>query len=117
MAVASACIILCRGNRASRQAAYRYLLVHVAGGACLMAGIVFQLHESQSLAVVTPAAGSPAFYLILIGFCLNAAVPPLHAWLPDAYGEATVTGAVFMCAFTTKTAVYALAISPSTSST
>jgi multicomponent Na+:H+ antiporter subunit D len=34
--------------------------------------------------------------------------PPLHAWLPDAYGEATFNGSVFMCAFTTKTAVYAL---------
>ena len=34
---------------------------------------------------------------------------PLHAWLPDAYPEATVTGAVFMSAFTTKTAVYVLA--------
>ena len=49
-----------------------------------------------------------AFYLILIGFMLNAAVPPLHAWLTDAYPEATVTGAVFLSAFTTKTAVYAL---------
>jgi len=48
-------------------------------------------------------------FLIMIGFILNAAVPPLHAWLPDAYAEATVSGAVFMCAFTTKTAVYALA--------
>jgi multicomponent Na+:H+ antiporter subunit D len=48
-------------------------------------------------------------YLIMAGFILNAAVPPLHAWLPEAYSEATVTGAVFMCAFTTKTAVYALA--------
>ncbi len=50
-----------------------------------------------------------ADYLIMIGFMLNAAVPPIHAWLPDAYPEATVTGAVFMCAFTTKTAVYVLA--------
>ena len=49
-----------------------------------------------------------AVYLIMIGFILNAAVPPLHAWLPDAYGEATFNGSVFMCAFTTKTAVYAL---------
>ena len=40
---------------------------------------------------------------------LNAAVPPLNAWLTDAYPEATVTGAVFMSAFTTKTAVYVLA--------
>ena len=51
---------------------------------------------------------TPAIYLIMIGFILNAAVPPLHAWLPDAYGEATFNGSVFMCAFTTKTAVYAL---------
>lgn len=48
-------------------------------------------------------------YLILAGFMLNAAVPPLNAWLTDAYPEATVTGAVFMSAFTTKTAVYVLA--------
>ena len=46
--------------------------------------------------------------LILVAFLLNAAVPPLGAWLPDAYPEATVTGAVFMTAFTTKSAVYAL---------
>jgi multicomponent Na+:H+ antiporter subunit D len=49
-----------------------------------------------------------ASYLVLAGFLLNAAVPPLHGWLPDAYSKATVTGSVFMCAFTTKTAVYAL---------
>jgi multicomponent Na+:H+ antiporter subunit D len=39
---------------------------------------------------------------------LNAAVPPLHAWLADAYPKATVTGAVFLSAFTTKSAVYVL---------
>jgi formate hydrogenlyase subunit 3/multisubunit Na+/H+ antiporter MnhD subunit len=50
----------------------------------------------------------PAFYLILVGFMINAAVPPLHAWLADAYPEATVTGAIFLSALTTKTAVYTL---------
>jgi hypothetical protein len=39
---------------------------------------------------------------------INAAVPPLHAWLTDAYPEATVTGAIFLSALTTKTAVYVL---------
>ena len=43
------------------------------------------------------------------GLMLNAAVVPLHSWLPDAYSKATIGGAVFMCAFTTKTAVYTLA--------
>jgi multicomponent Na+:H+ antiporter subunit D len=46
--------------------------------------------------------------LILVAFLLNAAVPPLGPWLPDAYPAATVTGAVFMTAFTTKSAVYVL---------
>jgi multicomponent Na+:H+ antiporter subunit D len=53
-------------------------------------------------------AGTTAFTLILAAFLLNAAVPPLGAWLSDAYPEATVTGAVFLTAFTTKSAVYAL---------
>jgi multicomponent Na+:H+ antiporter subunit D len=57
---------------------------------------------------MTPYAWSPAFILILVAFLLNAAVPPLGAWLPDAYPEATVTGAVFLTAFTTKSAVYSL---------
>jgi multicomponent Na+:H+ antiporter subunit D len=46
--------------------------------------------------------------MILVAFLLNAAVPPLGAWIPDAYPEATVTGAIFMTAFTTKSAVYVL---------
>ena len=33
----------------------------------------------------------------------------LHNWLQDAYPEATVTGTVFLSAFTTKLAIYALA--------
>ena len=48
------------------------------------------------------------FISSLIGVIVNAAVPPLHAWLTDAYPEGTVTGSVFMSAFTTKTAVYVL---------
>jgi len=47
-------------------------------------------------------------YLILFAFLINAAVPPLHAWLADAYPEATVTGAVFLTTFTTKSAIYVL---------
>ncbi|HBX66306.1 MAG TPA: Na+/H+ antiporter subunit D, partial [Balneolaceae bacterium] len=45
---------------------------------------------------------------MLLGVALNTAVPPLHAWLADAYPKATITGAVFMCALTTKSAVYVM---------
>jgi multicomponent Na+:H+ antiporter subunit D len=110
MAIASTFLIWFRGRKESLAAGYRYLLIHMAGGVALLAGIMLTYRATGSLAfnaldVAHPTAGT---WLIAIGFILNAAVPPLHAWLPDAYGEATFNGSVFMCAFTTKTAVYAL---------
>ncbi len=108
--VFSAALIFLRGTRRAIGAGYRYVLVHVTGGLLLLAGILLRYHESGTIAFtgLDPAAAGTAEYLILAGFLLNAAVPPLHAWLPDAYGAATVVGSVFMCAYTTKTAVYAL---------
>jgi multicomponent Na+:H+ antiporter subunit D len=111
MAFASVFLVWYRRKRRSMEAGFRYLMVHVAGGLILFAGIFLRyqaLHDLHFTRILVPDAGL-AEYLIMIGFALNAAVPPIHAWLPDAYPEATVTGAVFMCAFTTKTAVYVLA--------
>ena len=109
--VTSVCLVFLRKNRASLRAGYRYFLVHTAGGLALLAGIFLLYYHTGSLAFgpFEPNNASWAVYLIMAGFLLNAAVPPLHAWLPDAYGSATVVGSVFMCAYTTKTAVYALA--------
>jgi multicomponent Na+:H+ antiporter subunit D len=111
MAFASTFLIWFRREPASLKAGFRYLLMHIFGGLLLLAGIFLHYKNTGSMAfVLIPKAGAGfAEYLILAGFALNAAVFPLHAWLPDAYPEATVTGAVFMCAFTTKTAVYVLA--------
>jgi multicomponent Na+:H+ antiporter subunit D len=111
MAFASTFLIWYRKKKRSIEAGYRYLLVHTAGGLVLLAGIflLYQTGHDLSFGVFSQEGAGWAEYLIMIGFLLNAAVPPIHAWLPDAYPEATVTGAVFMCAFTTKTAVYVLA--------
>ncbi len=110
MAFSSVFLVWFRGRAESLPAGYRYLLVHVAGGLFLLAGMVLYCRAQGSWAfnAMDVHHPTPAMYLIMMGFILNAAVPPLHAWLPDAYGEATFNGSVFMCAFTTKTAVYAL---------
>ncbi len=110
MAFSSVFLIWFRGRTESLAAGYRYLLVHVAGGLALLAGIMLHVHATGSWAFELFDVGHPslASYLVLAGFLLNAAVPPLHAWLPDAYGEGTFNGSVFLSAFTTKTAVYAL---------
>jgi multicomponent Na+:H+ antiporter subunit D len=97
-----------RGNVVSMAAGYRYVLVHAAGGMVLAAGIVLYYVQTGSVAFDLIEGGGLAFYLILAGFMVNAAVPPLHAWLADAYPEATVTGAIYLSALTTKAAVYTL---------
>ncbi len=111
MAFASVFLIWYRKRKKSIDAGYRYLLVHTFGGLILLGGIFLRYQNVGDLTfeLISVDNATLADYLIMIGFMLNAAVPPIHAWLPDAYPEATVTGAVFMCAFTTKTAVYVLA--------
>ena len=109
MAFSSVFLILYRRTDAAYGAAFRYILVHIFGGVCLIGGAVMYYAQTQSFAFNPMELAGPGAALILIAFIINAAVPPLGAWLPDAYPEATISGAVFMSAFTTKSAVYALA--------
>jgi multicomponent Na+:H+ antiporter subunit D len=110
MAASSVILIWSSRNREARRAGLRYIFYHVFGGGLLLVGILMQAGRSGSLAITALARGSSAAsWLILLGLAVNAAVVPLHTWLSDSYPKATITGAVFLSAFTTKTAVYALA--------
>jgi multicomponent Na+:H+ antiporter subunit D len=110
MAFSAAILVWLKRSKEAVAAGFRYLLVHIFGGVCLLGGIIIHLAQTGSIAFDSMMAyeGGIAFYLILLSFIINAAVPPFGAWLPDAYPEASVTGAVFMTAFTTKSAVYVL---------
>ncbi|MEX2614681.1 MAG: Na(+)/H(+) antiporter subunit D [Alphaproteobacteria bacterium] len=108
MAFASVLLIWCRRDPVSWSAGWRYVMVHAAGGVILLAGIILYYRQTGSIEFDAIRNVGPAFYLILVGFMINAAVPPLHAWLTDAYPESTITGAIFLSALTTKTAVYTL---------
>src|SRR5690625_7756742 len=83
----------------------RYLIYHILGGGLLLGGIIWHISTTGSLAVESLAQEyTPANIMMLLGVSVNAAVIPLHTWLADAYPKATITGAVFMSAFTTKSA-------------
>lgn len=111
MAFASTFLVWFNKDKGALAAGYRYLLVHTFGGVVLLLGFVLRYQATGDLSFVQLDEQNTYLYtwLIMAGLMLNAAVPPLHSWLPDAYSKATVTGAVFMCAFTTKTAIYTLA--------
>jgi multicomponent Na+:H+ antiporter subunit D len=110
MSVSSTFLVWLNRKPVSIRAGLRYFLFHTCGGLFILAGLLLRYRAVDSLAFIAVSPENARFFdwLMLIGFCVNAAVVPLHAWLPDTYPEATVPGAVFMCTFTTKTAVYAL---------
>jgi multicomponent Na+:H+ antiporter subunit D len=108
MAASSVFLIWYQRDKAALGAGFRYLMVHLFGGSALLAGIIIHVSTTGSIQFGVIDYGSLSSLLILLGFIINAAVPPFHAWLSDAYPEATVTGSVFLTAFTTKSAVYVL---------
>lgn len=109
LTVCSLLTIWNRRSAVSLAAGTRYVLFHIAGGMCLMGGILLLAGTGHPLTLEALRLGGPASWLVLIGVAANAALPPLHAWLPDAYPTASPAGSVFLSAFTTKAAVYVLA--------
>jgi len=101
-------MIVWLGGPGARGAGQRYIIVHLLGGVLLMAGIAGHVAETGSIAFEAMHVDTPAHWLILAGFLLNAGAWPMSAWLPDAYPEASWSGTVFLSAFTTKTAVLVL---------
>jgi multicomponent Na+:H+ antiporter subunit D len=109
MAVSSTWLIWARRTEESWKAGMRYVLVHLFGGGLLFAGILIHISSTGETSLVPFTQGSgAASWLILAGVAINTAIPPLHAWLVDAYPQGTVTGSVFLSALTTKSAVYVL---------
>ncbi|MDH3616521.1 MAG: Na(+)/H(+) antiporter subunit D [Gammaproteobacteria bacterium] len=109
LAISSVFLIWARRTPKATNAGFRYLVIQVLSGIILLAGVLIHVSRTGSIAFEYIGLDGPAAWLIFLAFGIKAAFPLLHNWLTDAYPEATPTGTVFLCAFTTKVAVYALA--------
>ncbi len=129
--LASAPLVHFYGSREPLEAAWKYLVLTVAGSLIALLGflILYQAGVGPlgptynfSVAVVAGAAAhlSPllagaAFLLVLVGFGTKAGLAPMHAWLPDAHSQAPspvcamLSGAELNCALLGIFRVYALA--------
>lgn len=110
MALGSTAVVWAAGTVTAYRASMRYLLVHLLGGVILMAGITAHVMSTGDITFTSMKPDSIGKILILTGFLINAGAPPLSAWIADTYPEATPSGTVFLSAFTTKTAVFALLV-------
>jgi multicomponent Na+:H+ antiporter subunit D len=108
MAIFSTIVVWCGGTPGARAAGIRYAIMHLLGGVVLKVGIEGVVVGTGSIQIQPMLATDFSTWMILIGILINAAAPPVSAWLADAYPEASPTGSVFLSAFTTKTAVLAL---------
>jgi len=109
LAITSVFLILARRTERAQRAALRYLIIQVLSGVILLAGVMVRYQQTGSLAFDFIGLQGLGAWLIFLAFGIKCAFPLLHNWLTDAYPEATPTGTVFLSAFTTKVAVYALA--------
>jgi len=108
MALFSTVVVWCGGTPGARAAGIRYAIMHLLGGVILKVGIEGVYVHTGSLEVQPMLATNFDTWMVLIGILINAAAPPISAWLSDAYPRSSPTGSVFLSAFTTKTAVLVL---------
>ena len=111
LAITSVFQIWGRKTKTAEDSGFRYLFFHISSGLLLLFGILLRYHGEGSSALalnsLTDAleSGDLGAQFILLAIGIKAAFPGLHVWLKDGYAEATHTGPVWLCAFTTKCAV------------
>lgn len=113
--------IIDRWGREQRQeAAFKFLVYMIAGSALMVAAILF-------LYVAAAAKGAGSFNLdvlqniastapyvkwicaiFLLAFAVKTPLFPFHAWLPDAYTQAPVSGTVLLSAILSKAGIYGI---------
>ncbi|MDA0662529.1 MAG: Na(+)/H(+) antiporter subunit D [Proteobacteria bacterium] len=108
-AITSVFLIWATRSERAFKTGMRYLVIQVTSGVLLLAGTLMIVNDTGSIAFNYIGIDSLGGKVILLSFGIKAAFPLLHNWLQDSYPEATVTGTVFLSAFTTKLAIYALA--------
>lgn len=103
-------------GKSNRQSAALKFLIYMIAGSCLMvAGVLFLYFTAGAStfdmgALAALAEKSPYATLVAVIFLLAFAVKtplfPFHAWLPDAYYQASTPGTIILAAILSKAGIY-----------
>jgi hydrogenase-4 component B len=120
MTLATAALVVTEHEeRASRRAAYLYLVMSHVGTGCLIGGflaLASLTSTSGSLSFTTLLSGAAAlpparfglFALFFLGFGVKAGIVPLHVWLPEAHPAAPTSISALMSGVLIKTGIYGM---------
>jgi len=87
-AIASVFLIWARRTEGSYWTGMRYLIIQIASGVILIAGVAFYYHDTGSIEFDKMELNSIATWLIFLSFGMKCAFPLLHNWLQDSYPAA-----------------------------
>lgn len=110
--------IIALWGKQARQAAALKFLIYMIAGSCLMVSAVLFLFVSggagtfDMTALAKVASASPyasvACGIFLLAFAVKTPLFPFHAWLPDAYCQASTAGTILLSAILSKAGVYGI---------
>lgn len=123
--IVSALLVGFYGNKASLEAAWKYIIICTVGIAFAMFGIIITFHAVQLLMgpegfslswriiyplaqKLDPSLMKLAFIFILIGYGTKAGLFPLHTWLPDAHSQAPSPVSALLSGVLLNCAIYAI---------
>jgi hydrogenase-4 component F len=101
--LAAAFLIGQGGSRAAAEAAWKLVVICSAGLALALLGIVLAEYVGSDVAGMRIAV-----VLLVVGFGAMAGLAPLHAWLPDAHGQAPAPVAALLSGALLSVAAYAI---------
>lgn len=107
-------LVVHAGTRSAMHAGRVYIVLALAGEACLLLGFMLAASAATSLAIddVRAALGMPgqgaALALLLTGFAIKAGVVPLHVWLPLAHPAAPTPASAVLSGAIVKAGVFGL---------
>lgn len=118
MCLAAYVLVAFRRYAVAIEASFKFLVMSGLGTACLLIAMSFlyglfgtlnfaYLSALMKGAVVTPWILA-ILALIIIGFGVEAAIVPLHTWLPDAHPEAPSSISALLSGVVIQTGLYAL---------
>lgn len=104
------------GGPRRKAAAIKFLIYMIAGSTLMVAATLFLYFNANGTfsldALAKVAENVPhakwIFAIFLLAFAVKTPLFPFHAWLPDAYCEASTSGTILLSALLSKAGIYGI---------